>query len=250
MTATVPTRRITRARAAAKAATKRRAPAKPDPSARASKRAAQPGGLSHEGIRTAALALIDRDGLDGFSTRKLGRELGCEAMAIYWYYPSKDALVEAIVDKLMDPVARVVGAGDGADWIETLRAVAHAYRGIAHAHPQAFPLLATRRFSSEGAYAFLEHLFALARRQDIDDRITARFYRVVSSYCNGFALNELATRRGPAGPSTAALRARFPRVAEVSAWLEAPHLDEMFAFGLELQLDALARTTRRAPGAR
>jgi len=41
--------------------------------------------LSHEAIRAAALRLIDDDGLDAFSTRKLGAALGCEAMAIYWY---------------------------------------------------------------------------------------------------------------------------------------------------------------------
>jgi len=229
MTTKVRTKRVTRA---PKRVAKARAP----------KRASAPGGLSHEAIRTAALDLIDRDGLEAFSTRKLGRELGCEAMAIYWYYPSKDALLDAVVDRMMEGVARAIAERDATDWIATLRAVAHAYRGLAHAHPQAFPLLATRRFSTEGTYAFLEQLFALARRQHIDDRITARFYRVVSSYCNGFALNELATRRGPNGPSTAALRKKFARVAEVSAWLEPRYLDEMFSFGLELQLDALART--------
>jgi AcrR family transcriptional regulator len=210
---------------------------------RARNRAA-PAGLSHAAIRTAALRVIDREGLDGFSTRKLGRELGCEAMAIYWYYPSKDALLDAVVDELTADLVAVVAREDaGADWIGVLRAVAHAYRAIAHDHPRAFPLLATRRFATEGTYAFMEQLFALARRANIDDRIAARFYRVVSSYCSGFALNELATRRG-AQPHTAALRKRFTRVAAVSRWLEPPYLDEMFEFGLELQLAALARESR------
>lgn len=197
--------------------------------------------LSHETIRTAALRVIDDEGLEGFSTRKLGRALGCEAMAIYWYYPSKDALLDAIVDKLMAGVGATVTPKP--DWIDTLRDVAHAYRRIAHEHPRAFPLLATRRFASEGTYAFLEQLFELARRRGIPDRVAARFYRVVSSYCNGFALNELAAPRGPQDPQTAALRRRFPRVDAVSAWLDAPHLDEMFRFGLELQLAALTQAT-------
>lgn len=203
-------------------------------------------GLSHEAICTAALQLIDRDGLDEFSTRKLGRELGCEAMAIYWYYASKDELLDAVVDKLMESVAAVVDAREGDDWIAVLREVAHAYRRLAHDHPNAFPLLATRRFASEGTYAFLEKLFELARRQGIDDRVTARFYRVVSSYCNGFGLNELATLRGPRGPGAAALRRRFARVTAVSAWFEPQYLDEMFSFGLELQLAALAEQTARS----
>jgi AcrR family transcriptional regulator len=192
--------------------------------------------LSAEAIRTAALALIDRDGLAAFSTRKLGLALGCEAMAIYWYFASKDALLDAVVDELMAGVV----VDPGHDWIDVLRSVAHAYRRIAHAHPHAFPLLATRRFASAGTFAFLEQLFELARAQGIDDAVTARFYRVVSSYCSGFALNELATPR----PGTAALRKKFARVTAVSAWLEPQHLDDIFGFGLELQLAALAKETR------
>jgi AcrR family transcriptional regulator len=195
--------------------------------------------LSNEAIAAAALRLIDRDGLDEFSTRKLGRVLGCEAMAIYYYYPSKDALLDAVVDKLTEGLAAVL-QNEG-DWIDVLRAVAHAYRAIAHEHPKAFPLLATRRFASPGAYAFMEQLFELAHREGISDRVAARFYRSVASYCNGFALNELA--KPPA--QTAAQRRQLPRVAAVSKWLEPKYLDEMFEAGLELQLDALAAARRR-----
>jgi len=198
-----------------------------------------PANLSHEAIRTAALALIDRDGLAEFSTRKLGRVLGCQAMAIYWYYSSKELLLDAVVDTMIADVGMVVDP-DAPDWVGVLRAVAVAYRQLAHDHPRAFPLLATRRFATEGTYAFLETLFEVARRHGIDDRAAARFYRVVSSYCNGFALNELAALPGP---STAALRKRFERVTAVSTWLEPRHLDEIFQFGLELQLAALARST-------
>ncbi len=200
-----------------------------------------PTNLSHEAIRTAALELIDRDGLAEFSTRKLGRVLGCEAMAIYWYYASKELLLDTVVDSMMTEVGKVVDP-DAPDWVGALRAVAVAYRQLAHDHPRAFPLLATRRFATEGTYAFLEKLFEVARRHEIDDRTAARFYRVVSSYCNGFALNELAALPGP---STAALRKRFERVTAVSTWLEPRYLDEIFHFGLELQLAALARTTGR-----
>jgi len=203
------------------------------------KRAPKPAELSNETICAAALELIDEEGLAEFSTRKLGRVLGCEAMAIYWYYPSKDALLDAVVDMLMVPVARAVASHDKLDWIGVLRELAHAYRRVAHDHRNAFPLLATRRFASEGTYAFLEQLFELARAQGIADQVTAKFYRVVSSYCSGFALNELAAQ----DPRTAALRKRYPRAAAVSTWLEPQHLDEIFNFGLELQLAALARAT-------
>lgn len=200
--------------------------------------------LSHERICAAALELIDQDGLEEFSTRKLGRVLGCEAMAIYWYYESKDALLDAIVDKLMSGVGALIAEQKTEDWIATMRSLAHAYRQVGHDHPKAFPLLATRRFASEGTFAFLDRLFELARDQGIDDKDTARFYRVISSYCSGFALSELAGPRGPQDPRTAALRKRFPRAAAVSQWLEPQRLDEIFEFGLELQLAALAEATQ------
>jgi AcrR family transcriptional regulator len=201
--------------------------------------------LTAERIRDVALALIDRAGLDAFSTRKLGEALGCEAMAIYYYYPSKEALLDAVVDQMMAGVAAEVGT-ETADWVDAMRKVAHAYRRVARVHPKAFPLLATRRFASESTYAFLDELFALARRQRISDRTVARFYRVVGSYCSGFALNELAQRREP---STASQRAKFARIAAVSAYLEPEHADDTFSFGLEILLDALAQAASKRKAA-
>jgi len=192
--------------------------------------------LTHDSIAAGALALIDRDGLDGFSIRKLGADLGCEGMALYWYYPSKDALLDAVVELVMRDVAKVLD-DTARDWVAVLRAVAHGYRGIARSHPHAFPLLATRRFATEGTYAFLDRLFELARTHGLDDKTTARYYRVVSSFCNGFALNELA-------PAAAVPRGKFMRLAAVSAHLAPKHLDELFEFGLELQLSALARESK------
>lgn len=210
------------------------------------RRRPRPEALSKERIRRAALALIDAEGLEAFSTRKLGAALGCEAMAIYWWYPSKDALFDAVVDELMAKVGDVVTAprlleDDPKDWVDALRGVARAYRGLARRHPNAFPLIATRRFATEATYAFLERLFELARRQGIDDRTIARYFRAVSAYCSGIALNELASRREDTG---APARARFTRVSAVSAWLAPEHFDELFEFGLDVLLERLARDAR------
>ena len=118
-------------------------------SARRGATAARPLGLTREKISKEALRLIDAQGLEEFSTRKLGRALGCEAMAIYWHFPSKDALLDAVVEELMADVGHVATAGgDAGDWVDAFRRVAHAYRGLAHDHPRAFVLVATRRFAT------------------------------------------------------------------------------------------------------
>ena len=205
---------------------------------RARGRPKQDSGLSHEAIRAAALASIDRDGLAELSIRKLGRELGCEAMALYWYYPSKDALLDAVVDELIAPVAAAV-ATPADSWLALLRAVAHAYRGVARAHPNAFLLLASRRFASEGTFQFLDRLFEIARAHGISDRDAARAYRIVGSYVSGFALSELAEPR-----EAADLRARYPRVAAVTDLLAPKKLEAIFEHGLEVLLVDLTSSAR------
>ncbi|MBX3185543.1 MAG: TetR/AcrR family transcriptional regulator C-terminal domain-containing protein [Labilithrix sp.] len=210
-------------------------------------------GLTAERIRDEALRLIDAEGLESFSTRRLGAALGCEAMAIYWYYPSKDALLDAVVEAL---IARLpLEPSSTGDWIDALRKLAHAYRRLAHQHPRAFPLLATRRFATEGTWLFLESLFELAHASGLDPQTSARFFRLVSSYCSGVALDELAglrdAERGRSPSDLAAQHAadreKFPRLAEAATWLEPTHFDDVFSFGLELLLDALGRAPVVAP---
>ena len=231
------------------------------PARRAAKRASGGTGLTAERIRDEALKLIDAEGLESFSTRRLGAALGCEAMAIYWYYPSKDALLDAVVEAL---IARLTGgvveASIPGDWIDAFRKLAHGYRRLAHQHPKAFPLLATRRFATEGTWRFLDGLFELAHQGGLDDRTTARFYRVVSSYCSGVALNELAGLRDAelartrtpedAAEQAAAARKAFPRLTAVSAWLEPSHHDDVFVFGLEMLLESVERTAQARPKTR
>ncbi len=210
--------------------------------ARKKKTRAQPN-LTAERVRDEALRLIEAEGLDAFSTRKLGRALGVEAMAIYWYYPSKEALLDAVVETLVGKLKRPANDVDRpTDFIDALRELAHAYRALAHAYPCAFPLLATRRFATEGTYRFLDELFTLAEHYGLDARTTARFYRLVASYCSGVALDELAgVRELETRHDAEESRAALPRLAAVWEWLAPEHYEDVFSFGLELLLAALRR---------
>ena len=207
---------------------------------RKKKTRAQPN-LTSERVRDEALRLIEAEGLEGFSTRKLGRALGVEAMAIYWYYPSKEALLDAVVEALIAKLGSVAPDNKPpVDFIDALRRLAHAYRGLAHAYPSAFQLLATRRFATEGTYRFLEGLFTLAEHYGLDARTTARFYRIVASYCSGIALDELAgVRELETRHDAKESRAALSRLASVWEWLSPEHYEDVFSFGLELLLTAL-----------
>src|SRR5437016_1970068 len=104
------------------------------------------GALSRERIVAAAMALIDREGLSGLSTRRLGEELGCEAMSIYHHFPGKAHLMDALVD-LMLAEARVPSA-EQSDWLVRLRRAAHGFRAMALKHPKFFPFFAVHRLNT------------------------------------------------------------------------------------------------------
>ncbi len=96
--------------------------------------------LSRERIRTAALDLIDRDGLADLSMRKLGAELGVRAASLYGHYPTKDDLLDDISDAITAGVDTTVF--DTADWRTALMDWARSYRAALVRHPNFVPYLA------------------------------------------------------------------------------------------------------------
>src|SRR3954468_7110730 len=109
------------------------------------------GGLSRERIVAAALDLIDRDGLEAFSTRKLGAALGVEAMSIYNHFPSKGELLDAIASRLLAEV-ELPSRGEFRSRLSTLL---RSHQAVARRHPDAYPLLALRRLNTPEAFRFL-----------------------------------------------------------------------------------------------
>ena len=77
--------------------------------------------LSRERIVRTALELGEHDGLDALTMRGLGRELGVEAMALYYYFPSKEALLDAIVEKAVAEMRPP--RSDAGGWEERFREV-------------------------------------------------------------------------------------------------------------------------------
>jgi AcrR family transcriptional regulator len=182
--------------------------------------------LTQERIAVTSLRLIDEIGLDDFSTRRLGAALGCEAMAIYNHFASKAALLDAVVDRLFREVV-LPPAGNG--WEARVRGFAASYRALAHRHPNAFPLLATRRFRTR-ARDLVERIITALLEEGFDPKSAAELYRVVANYCNGAILDELSGPFPPAKPD------EHPSIARVQNVLGPDHYDAMFEKGLTLLL--------------
>jgi AcrR family transcriptional regulator len=198
--------------------------------------------LTRERLAKAALALIDRDGLEAFSTRKLGAALRVEAMAVYHHFPSKEHLLDAVAERLVTSVAL---PDERLDWVDWLRRAAHDHRAIARRHPNAFPLLAMRRFTTPESFRRLEAHFRVLRRAGFSARETASVFRALGYFINGAALAEVATRAALADPARRTALddfadEAFPHVAEVAPHLRLAGLDDIFSFGLEALLERFA----------
>jgi len=182
--------------------------------------------LSQERIAKTSLELIDEIGLEDFSTRRLGAALGCEAMAIYNHFPSKEALLDAVVDRLFRLVT--IPGREAGDWKGRVRGFARSYRALAHAHPKAFPLLATRRIRTRSR-AVVDQAIGALLEEGFDPGTAAELFRVVANYINGAALDELSGTFPPAEDD-------FPNIRRVQNYLGPEHYEVIFERGLTLLL--------------
>src|SRR5579883_2456666 len=94
--------------------------------------------LTRQRVLEAALDLIDREGLEGFSMRKLGALLGVEAMSLYNHVESKRAVFDGVIELLI--VQTPFPVPPHVTPREELWAIAHAFRDVLRAHPRVLPL--------------------------------------------------------------------------------------------------------------
>ena len=82
--------------------------------------------LSRDLVLETAVSLVDHEGLGALSMRRLGQELGVEAMSLYHHVANKEALLDGMVDTVVGELNAEVGAGGGVeaerDWAVALRA--------------------------------------------------------------------------------------------------------------------------------
>jgi AcrR family transcriptional regulator len=205
--------------------------------------------LSRERIALAAMALVDREGLAALSTRRLGDELGCEAMSIYHHFPNKAHLMDALVD-LMLAEARVPAAHEG-EWLERLRQAAHSFRAMALKHPKFFPFFAVHRLNTPSGVAFINGIIGILREAGFSDRDAARYFREIGYYLTGAALDETAGyAQGPSAAepvSNATIAANFPHLAAAAPYFQPGQFQATFETGLEILLDGVRRAREAFP---
>lgn len=196
--------------------------------------------LSRDRVVASALRLVDRRGLDALSMRRLGSALGVEAMSLYKHVPSKPALLELLVERVL---AEIAPPPHGASWEGRLRHVADELRRVSLAHPHVFPLLATRVPASPQALAPLEALLAALLDAGLDDATAVRHFWTVIAWATGALLAETAAATG-AGAANLDVppdldAAAFPAFARLGATVATCDFAVEYARGLDVLIGAV-----------
>jgi AcrR family transcriptional regulator len=208
--------------------------------------------LSRERVLDAAIKLADQGGLESLSMRKLGQELGVEAMAVYYHFANKDEVIDGIVDIVFSQIDL---PASGADWKSAMRQRAVSLRDVLLRHRWAIGLMESRRKPGPANLRHHDVVIGSLRSAGLDMPTIAHAYSLVDSYIYGFAL---FTMNLPFDPSEevaelgeGVLRAfpvnAYPNlVAYISAMRPGYDYGDEFEYGLDLILDGLDRASSTA----
>ncbi|MET9899122.1 TetR/AcrR family transcriptional regulator [Streptomyces sp. NPDC006446] len=216
--------------------------------------------LSRERVVEAAFTVLDRQGLDGLSMRQVAAELGVTVSALYAYVSSKDDLLELMYTRLFDGFA--IPEPDPERWQEQVRDYARSWRQCLSSHRDMARIsMAHVPFTAE-LLPHVEALLAVFRTAGLPDRIAAEAGDLISTYIDGFVLEEgmwqdRAAQQSGDGSSLARPdwremademqnyfaslpAADFPHLRALSGVMVTDSSDERFDIGLEIMLRGLA----------
>ena len=140
--------------------------------------------LSRERILESALALADENGIDALSMRKLGEQLGFEAMSLYNHVANKDDLLDGMLDLVLGEMEPPL-PGEGLPGVR--RSAVSAHDALTR-HPWAAALLMTPSRIRPGRLAFMDALLRALREAGFSAETTYHAYHVIDAHIIGFSL--------------------------------------------------------------
>ena len=216
---------------------------------------ARPQRITRELLLEAAMQLVDTEGLDALTMRRLGERVGADPAMVYRAFANKDELLEALADRVFSGARDSGRAGapsnrdDGAEPLERLRQAAHGIRAALLAHPALIGVAVRRPPRQEATFRGIDAGLGLLLSCGLTPRDAARGYQAVLFYALGFAVLEAPFSAAPdrgaeqqrqTQAALAALPAEdYPHVAATAEHLYTPDLEGQFDYGLRLLLDGL-----------
>jgi AcrR family transcriptional regulator len=204
--------------------------------------------LTRDRILRAALEIADEGGIESLTMRRLGQELGFEAMSLYHYVASKDDLLGGLCDAVMAECD--LPSPDG-DWAAAVRRSAISVQQALHRHPWACTLLMSADHVRPARLRYMDSLLGRLRDAGFSAETTYHAYHVIDGHIFGFSFWQSSHSYTPAEVShlvemfaKAIPEDEYPHLYEHGAQHLAggPHHDvSAFAFGLDLILDGLKK---------
>ena len=144
--------------------------------------------LTRDRVVDAAVRVADRGGLAHVSMRNVGRELGVEAMSLYHHVAGKDALLDALADRVYGEIA--LPAPD-LPWRPAMADRAASARAVLAAHPWALGLIESRRDPGPALLRHHDTVLGCLRRNGFSVALAAHAFSVIDAYVYGFVLTEV-----------------------------------------------------------
>ena len=204
-------------------------------------------GLTADAVLVAGRELVEREGVDALTMRRLAETLGVAPNTLYSYFHNKAALLDAVLDSLLAEI-RVHGI-DQKDWRDGLVALMTGSRAMLLARADLLPHLFSRPMRGPQATRLGEETLALLARGGIEGGLAVDALRALLTFTFGSVALD-APRRLEPNPearqrtSAAAFASdpASPRMAELSDSLSRPPADGSFETGLRWLLDGIERS--------
>ncbi|MCC5579487.1 TetR/AcrR family transcriptional regulator C-terminal domain-containing protein [Microtetraspora sp. AC03309] len=193
----------------------------------------RPRSLTPAQLASAALAVIDREGLAGLSMRAVAQQVGMSTMALYRYIDDREELEQLVIESVLGAVDTTPPATDGS-WQERIEILVHRVRDSVGAHPGVVPLIITHRHRSAGLMRWSESVVGILTEAGLDGRKRVIALRCLLAYVVGAVqLEHLGSLAGSGTEGIADLsRTEFPHLADTARRARAVDADEEFHGGL------------------
>lgn len=198
----------------------------------------RPRSLTADQIATAALAVLDRDGLDALSMRTVAQELGVGTMSLYRYVQDRDQVEALVVDLVLRAVDVNMPRGTTR---RRLRVLADRVRDAVADHPAVVPLLLTHRHRSVSSRHWGETMLTVLTDAGLTGKRRALAFRAILGYVFGaLQVQHFSPLSGPGTAALATLPAdEFPILSETAAQARTIPPAEEFRRGLDILLRGL-----------
>lgn len=203
--------------------------------------------LDRTAIVTAALRIVDAEGIAAVSFRRVAQELGVSAMALYWHVTDKDELLELVGQAVLDGIEIPESRGD---WREELRAVHRAMLAGVMRHPNATDVVIGRARYGASGLALFERILSILLRAGFSPEGAFDAYDSLYLFTLGFMATANRTpafvevqRQGVAYMRSLPIE-RFPSIAAVVPVIGGRSTEERFEIGLDVQLEGIAARLR------